>query len=159
VLGRVLLGAACAELGFGEIMLSQLGEQADGAPLVPPGLSGSIAHSGAIVGAIAAVGSPIGFDVEHEDAGLLDYPIPVHDVRHWVMAEAVAKGSSRPLADILALLTDHDQVPSPWFTQTFRVGKDALACIATTVPSSAPSIVRWTSEQAVLSAQSFARAL
>jgi phosphopantetheinyl transferase len=154
ILGRVLLAAALVELGAAFTVLSTLGVRPDGSPDVPAGLSGSISHTDGLVGAIAASGTAIGFDLEH---CWNTFPEAVNYSPHnpcqgsardphllrWIVSEAIAKASGVPLLDVLPLYSSDERVclQVPWFTCTLTVGDDFLACVATSQPAPKPPLI------------------
>lgn len=154
VLGRVLLAIALRELGVQLDVLSELGIRPTGEPDVPTGYSGSISHTDGLVGAVAAEGAAIGFDLEHCWHSFLE-PEPLdpdvlrdgffrdQSLRGWVGSEAVAKASGATLSDVLVtpLVGGRMLLGKPWFVQTLTVDDGFMAGIATLEPISEPSVV------------------
>jgi phosphopantetheinyl transferase len=145
ILGRALLSLALEEFDDGPNRLSALNRRSDGAPRLPVGYSGSISHADGLVGAIAAAGASVGIDLEHCWSCHADPTMSgrYSDLRRWTMSEAVAKASGMPLPDVLAAPSIGDELllAERWFTRTIFVGDSHMGCVATSEPTSRPSII------------------
>lgn len=139
VLGRGLLAAALVELGAVPDVLASLGIDISGGPAIPSGFYGSIAHTDGVVGAVAALGGPIGLDIEHcwhSFKGIhleRERGIWYWDLGDWVAREAVTKASGVSLAEVLSapLVDGIIHLCAPWAVQTFMVENGCMAGIAT----------------------------
>ena len=113
ILGRALLSLALIRLGAAGATLTEIGALRSGAPDLPNGFVGSIAHTDGLVAATAANGQfKIGIDIEHS---WLSCRCPTADfcpaespdtpseacIRRWTISEALAKASGRSLSDVI----------------------------------------------------------
>jgi phosphopantetheinyl transferase len=157
ILGRALLAVALTELGALPGVLSELGVRPTGAPDLPTGYSGSISHTDGLVGAVAATGTVLGFDLEHRwhsfpEPGPRSFEacqgsLRDRSLRSWVSSEALAKASGAPLSDILA--SGRMDLSESWTIRTFEVDDGLAVGIATLRPIPRPLIV-WLEKDQIL---------
>lgn len=146
ILGRALLVLALRDVGF-DADLRDLGDKAEGGPLMPDGSFGSIAHSDETVGAVATRVGPVGLDIEHrwQDFACLERRVPpvrcVHvDLtcdcapRAWASCEAIAKVSGRSLTDMLVsdLPYPSKDAEAETFVELLEIAEGTFAAVATT---------------------------